>query len=775
MTLLRYLREKLHLHGTKLGCAEGGCGACTVMISYLNRNIDKVKHFAVNACLMPICALHGMAVTTVEGIGSTTTRLHPVQERIAKAHGSQCGFCTPGFVMSMYALLRNLPKPTLKDLETALQGNLCRCTGYRPILDGYLTFTKEFECGMGENCCKIKGNASLVDNKLYEPGKFVPYDPSQEPIFPPELKLSNGYDVENLFFENERGVKWYRPTELKMLLHLKKLHPSAKLVAGNTEIGVEVKFKHFDYKILINPSQIKELNSIEINNDGIKFGASVALTEIRNVLQQQIEILPEYETRIYRAIDDMMNYFSSQQTRNVATAGGSIMTSTPISDLNPIFLASNAELEIESLDGGRRKIKMDENFFIGYRKNVIKSDEVLLSISVPKTSKNQFFLAYKQAKRRDDDIAIVNSAFNITLNDDVIVDAKLAFGGMAATTIMAKKTSEAMCGLRWNRELVEIVNKNLIDEIPLSADAPGGFILYRRSLTLSLFFKAFLHISQSLEKTIGLNLLSERERSGIEGFTTLLPQSTQLFEKVSSNQPTTDPIHRPLIHASALKQATGEALYCDDIPRHDNELYVALVLSSKAYAKIISIDASDALKYPGVHAFYSAKDLDDDKNNSSPIFNDEQLFTKEIVTSHGQILGAIVGENQAIAQRAARMVKVEYEDLSPVIVTLEDAIEHKSYFPGYPKEHASGDYQQAFKEADHVVEGKVRTGGQEHFYLEMQSVIAVPRDVDELEIFASTQQPCDQQRRVAQFLGIPSNKVVCKTKRIGGDFLIKKF
>uniref|UniRef100_A0A3B5R0H3 Xanthine dehydrogenase n=1 Tax=Xiphophorus maculatus TaxID=8083 RepID=A0A3B5R0H3_XIPMA len=137
-TLLTYLRRKLGLTGTKLGCAEGGCGACTVMLS---RYQAEPQHYAVNACLAPLCSLHLVAVTTVEGIGSVARKLHPVQERIARSHGSQCGFCTPGIVMSMYALLRNNPTPNMADVEEAFQGNLCRCTGYRPILEGYKTFT----------------------------------------------------------------------------------------------------------------------------------------------------------------------------------------------------------------------------------------------------------------------------------------------------------------------------------------------------------------------------------------------------------------------------------------------------------------------------------------------------------------------------------------------------------------------------------------------------------------------------------------------------------
>ena len=347
LTLLRYLREKLRLCGTKLGCAEGGCGACTVMISKFDRKEKLVKHFAVNACLTPICSVHGLAVTTVEGIGSTKTRLHPVQERIAKAHGSQCGFCTPGIVMSMYALLRSSTKPNMKDLEVAFQGNLCRCTGYRPIIEGYRTFTEEYksECAMGDKCCKVNGNGcgAEVDDKLFEPSEFAPLDPSQEPIFPPELKLTDIYDLQVLRFKNERDVKWCRPTNLQQLLEIKKNHPEAKIIVGNTEVGVEVKFKKFDYKVLVNPTQIDELTSVVVTDGGLRIGSAVTLSEMQNALQLQIDSKPEHETRLFRAIVDMLHWFAGKQIRNAAGVGGNVMTASPISDLNPIFTAAGIE------------------------------------------------------------------------------------------------------------------------------------------------------------------------------------------------------------------------------------------------------------------------------------------------------------------------------------------------------------------------------------------------------------------------------------------------
>lgn len=380
---------------------------------------------------------------------------------------------------------------------------------------------------------------------------------------------------------------------------------------------------------------------------------------------------------------------------------------------------------MESIARGVHYVKMGKGFFIGYRKNIIKSDEVLISIQMPFTKENQHFLAYKQAKRRDDDIAIVNLALNVEFEPgtNIVKMLNMAFGGMAPTVAMTPKTSAAASGKAWNNELVETINKELIDELPLSPSAPGGMIQYRRSLTLSLFFKAYLHISQILENNIGAgSKVVERERSGAEVFHTLVPQSTQVYEKVSDGQPNFDPVGRPKVHLSAFKQTTGEAVYCDDMPKWENELYLALVLSTKAHAKILSINPNDALKLPGVYRFFCAEDLSSHANEVGPIFHDEYVFVSNKTTSQGQVIGAIVADTQDLAQLAARKVHIEYEEISPIIVTIEDAIEQNS-FHGDPKTMERGDYRKAFAESDYVVSGEARMGGQEHFYLGKNNMI----------------------------------------------------
>ncbi|KAG5459617.1 MAG: hypothetical protein BJ554DRAFT_8435 [Olpidium bornovanus] len=275
LTLLAYLRS-VGLTGTKLGCAEGGCGACTVLVSFYDEEARRVKHTSVNACLAPLCSLDGKHVITVEGIG-TYDNPHPAQERIALMFGSQCGFCTPGIVMALYALLRNNPSPTEGEIEDCFDGNLCRCTGYRPILDAAKTFACDkrnagccggnacgrmlpregkpsgLPTGCGEmDCCQTQTDfCSQEENHAFP-------KPSQDVIFPPAL-LKYAQSPKKFLEFTSRRCKWIRPNTIDELLEVKRRYPQAKLVAGNTEVGIEVKFRRLKYPVLIYVADIAEL------------------------------------------------------------------------------------------------------------------------------------------------------------------------------------------------------------------------------------------------------------------------------------------------------------------------------------------------------------------------------------------------------------------------------------------------------------------------------------------------------------------------------------
>ncbi|XP_071497121.1 xanthine dehydrogenase/oxidase-like [Diadema antillarum] len=779
MNLLYYLRKHLRLTGSKLSCSEGGCGACTVMVSS-STPTGHVTHRAVNACLVPVCSVHGTAVTTVEGIGSVKTKLHPVQERIAKAHGSQCGFCTPGMVMSMYALLRNNPQPTMEDIHSSLEGNLCRCTGYRPILEGFKTFT-------GDGCCggkcmtdsNIRNGEQATDDEntaavLFDESEFAEYEPTQDIIFPPELMLASSQPPQSLTFRGER-VTWYRPTSLAEVLALKARFPDARLVAGNTEIGIEMRFGNQLYPVLICVTHVQELTDMEVNDDGIVVGSSVTLSRLEQFLKTLISDHPEHKTRVFSAIVEMLRWFAGAQIRNMAAVGGNIVTGSPVSDLNPIFMAAKCTVELVSQSHGSRFVTMNEDFFTGYRKNILMPDEILRSITIPFTRQNEYVFAFKQSPRREDDIAVVNAGmrvlFGVEAATPVIEDITLAFGGMAATTVLALQTMASLKRKSWDSNMLENALSALERDLPLPAGAPGGMETYRKSLTLSFFFKFYLMVLDQLSMCQpDLNVfLSSREKSATSLYQLLPVRGAQVYERVPSGQPSRDPVGRPIPHKAALQHATGEAVYVDDMPSVVGELYMSFVLSQRAHAKIISVDASSALALDGVLDFVSANDIPGIKKVGGPIVADEELFATEEVFHVGQRIGVVLAETQVLAQRAAKLVKVEYEDLESII-TIQEAVEKQSFF-GDAAVLQRGDPEEVFSTCDHVIEGELSIGGQEHFYLETQCALVVPKGEDsELEVFAAAQDPTAVQKMVAGVLDVPRNRITCRVKRLGGGF-----
>ncbi|XP_038045060.1 xanthine dehydrogenase/oxidase-like [Patiria miniata] len=778
MTLLTYLRNKLRLTGSKLGCGEGGCGACTIMVSKYSPKDKTISHLAVNACLTPICSVHGMAVTTVEGIGSTTTRLHPVQERLAKAHGSQCGFCTPGIVMSMYTLLRNRPQPTMEEIESAFEGNLCRCTGYRPILQGYKTFTKEGCCG-GNNaaCCRnvpsnVDGQEEGVSTKMFDPSEFAPYDPSQESIFPPELMITLKETTPRMQkFASDR-VTWFRPVTLRQLLELKANNPQAKVVAGNSEVGVEVKFKNQCYPVLVDITYIPELTSVEKTPSGVRIGASVSLTSVGDYMKEIIQEEPEHKTRVFAAIVEMLRWFAGHQIRNVACIGGNIATGSPISDLNPLLMAAVCTVELVS-SSGKRTVNMDGNFFTGYRKNVIKTDEIILAINVPFTSENEYYYGYKQSPRREDDIAIVNAGMRVVLKPGTneVQDCTIAYGGMAPTTVLATKTMKNIMGRPWSDGLVEVMTPLLLEDLPLSPGAPGGMEPYRQSLTLSFFFKFYLAVLEQIHlKQPGLrgSTMPPSFSSANQPYHKNSARGVQMYQEVPSGQPDSDAVGRPVTHQSAFKQVTGEAVYVDDMPHNEIELYLGMVLSKKAHANILSVDTTEALAIDGVHSYVSADDVPGSNMSGTSQEYDDLLFAEKEVNSIGQVIGVVVADNQAIAQRAAKLVRVEYEEL-PTVITIQDAIEENSFFPdGYRLR--KGNVKEAFDSSDHIIEGELKIGAQEHFYLETITTLVIPGEGGEVEVISASQAPSRIQTMVARALGVAKHRVVSRVKRLGGGF-----
>uniref|UniRef100_W5MWS9 aldehyde oxidase n=1 Tax=Lepisosteus oculatus TaxID=7918 RepID=W5MWS9_LEPOC len=779
-TLLSYIREKLRLTGTKYACGGGGCGACTVMVSKYQPQTKSIRsHFSANACLLPICLLTEAAVTTVEGIGSTKTRIHPVQERIAKAHGSQCGFCTPGMVMSMYTLLRNIPEPTMEDIQEALGGNLCRCTGYRPILDGYKTF-----CGEASNCCQTNSNGDCclneellgqdkenVFSELFNKDDLIPLDPTQELIFPPELIImAEKQERKSLTFRGER-ITWISPVSLEELIQLKSSYPNAPLVIGNTNIGPEIKFKGILHPVIISPTRISELYNVMKTTEGVSIGAGCSLSTVIKLLEELVSSLPEEETEIFRALLKQMKNVGGQQIRNVASLGANIVSAHPNSDLNPVLAAANCTLSVVS-QGGKENIILNEDFFVGFGKTALTPDEILVSVFIPFSKRGEFVRVFRQAPRQENAFCSVNSGMKVQFKEGtaVVEDLSIFYGGVGPCTVKAKKTCQEIIGRPWNEKTISEAYRLLLDEIELPPSAPGGMVEFRRALTLSFLFKFYLEMLQKLgEMNVTLEDVPGEFASAIRFFPQKREHSVQEFQVVAHDQPCWDPVGHPIMHRSAISQATGEAVYCDDIPKTEGELFLVLVTSTRPHAKLIGIDTSEALKVPGVVDVITAKDIPGKKFRTFTNI-DEELLAENEVSCVGQLVCAVVADTKPHAKRGAAAIKITYEDLQPLIFTIQEAIEKQSFFKPQ-RRIEKGNVEEAFEKADQVLEGEIQIGGQEHFYMETQSMLVIPVQEDkEFKVFIATQHPSYTQEAVAETLGIPSNRVSCHVKRLGGAF-----
>lgn len=622
ITLLEYLRG-VGLTGTKLGCAEGGCGACTVVVSQMNPTTKKLYHASVNACLAPLVSVDGKHVITVEGIGNVKSP-HPAQERIAMGMGSQCGFCTPGIVMSLYALLRNDTDPTELEVEEAFDGNLCRCTGYRPILDAAQSFSKGRGCGQatangGSGCCMENGNGtkngcgghqSNGANKSQSVTKFTPpgfieYNPETQLIFPPALIK---HQFRPLAFGNKRK-RWYRPVTMKQLLEIKRAYPSAKVIGGSTETQIEIKFKAMQYTASVFVGDIAALRQYSFQEDHLEIGGNVVLTDLEDICLQALEHYGPIKGQPFKAIHKQIRYFAGRQIRNVGTPAGNLATASPISDLNPVFVATNTVLVAKSLDK-EVEIPMSQ-FFKGYRTTALAPDAIIASLHIPTASeKGEYLRAYKQAKRKDDDIAVVNAALRVSLDANHYVQSvDLVYGGMAAITVAAKEAVTYLTGKQWTEpKTLEGTMNALEKDFDLRFGVPGGMATYRKSLALGFFYRFYHEVLSELAlrtSDVDDDVRGEIEReisTGKKDHDATVKYEQRVLGKANP-------------HVAALKQCTGEAQYTDDIPVQKNELYGVMVLSTKAHAKLVNVDVEPAMSLPGVFEWVDRHDLPNPEAN----------------------------------------------------------------------------------------------------------------------------------------------------------------
>lgn len=429
-TVLQHLREDLHCTGTKEGCAEGDCGACTVMVGELRDGELQLK--TVNSCIQLLPTLDGKALFTVEDLKQDDGALHPVQQALVECHGSQCGFCTPGFVMSLWGLYLQQEgragAPARKEIDDALSGNLCRCTGYRPIIDA--------ACRMGE---------------------LPPIDFDRAALQQPLQALQRG----ETFTYSHADQTFHAPRTLQQLVELRRTHPHAVMLAGSTDVGLWVTKQMRDLDDIIYIGQVAELKTVTERDGQLEIGAGVSLDDAYRALCRHY---PEQLT-------EMWQRFASLPIRNAGTLGGNVANGSPIGDSMPWLIALGTEVVLRGSEGQR--CMPLENLYLAYQKKDMRADEFVEAVRVPLPQPQLQFRTYKLAKRFDQDISAVCAAFSFVRDDaggDTFVrDARIAFGGMAATPKRAAKAEAAMNGQPWNEATLEVVVAMLAqDYAPLS-------------------------------------------------------------------------------------------------------------------------------------------------------------------------------------------------------------------------------------------------------------------------------------------------------------------
>ncbi|MFW8596134.1 xanthine dehydrogenase small subunit [Cribrihabitans neustonicus] len=406
-TLLDYLRLDKRLTGTKEGCAEGDCGACTVLVGRLHQG--GLRYEAVNACIRFLASLNGCHVVTIEHLSGPSGRLHPVQQAMVEYHGSQCGFCTPGFVMSLYALWMEKPQPTEAEVETAVQGNLCRCTGYAPIVRAALAVN---EYGTPANDYLNTERAALT-------ARLEALQPAARVVTGPE---------------DDRAIL---PKDVADLARVLAENPEATIVAGSTDVGLWVTKFMRPISPVVFVTHLEELKDVELTDDALTIGAGVTYTESEAAIREAFPHLREFWDRI-----------AGWQVRNMGTIGGNIANGSPIGDTPPVLIALGAEVTLQK-QGGSRTLPL-EKFFIDYGKQDREPGDFVASIRIPRRKEGQIDAAYKISKRRDEDISSVAAGISVTVADGVITGARIAFGGMAATPKRATAAEAALIGQTWS-------------------------------------------------------------------------------------------------------------------------------------------------------------------------------------------------------------------------------------------------------------------------------------------------------------------------------------
>ncbi len=413
-TVLDHLREKLHRTGTKEGCAEGDCGACVVMVGELNAQGNAIDYIAVNSCIQLLPSLDGKSVKTVESLKNPDGTLHPVQQEMVACHGSQCGFCTPGIVMSLVNLVQKNDNPSRLQITDALSGNLCRCTGYKPIVES------------AQKACAHKAQLKLQDSADVPLLKEIARSKN------PTVTLDGEILVQPVV-RTRKGNEFVSPATLAEVADYLVKHPQTTLLAGSTEIGLQVNKQFTRPEHIMYLGNVTELRQVQDSTQAWRIGAMVSLEQTLDLIRHA-----------YPDFAEVLRRFGSPPIRSTATLAGNIANGSPIGDSMPCLMALGATLVLRRGDQ-TRQVALDQ-FYTGQKKNVLQAGEFIEAIVLPKPLAGQVFRAHKVSKRFEQDISATCAAICYTLKQGRLSGVRLAYNGLAPSPCRAPKLEAVLEG-----------------------------------------------------------------------------------------------------------------------------------------------------------------------------------------------------------------------------------------------------------------------------------------------------------------------------------------
>eukprot|EP01094_Clydonella_sp_ATCC50884_P005714 TRINITY_DN1466_c0_g1_i1.p1 TRINITY_DN1466_c0_g1~~TRINITY_DN1466_c0_g1_i1.p1 ORF type:complete len:1300 (-),score=523.01 TRINITY_DN1466_c0_g1_i1:381-3914(-) len=652
-------------------------------------------------------------------------------------------------VMTMYSTLKSGEELSMSNIEQRLDGNICRCTGYRPILDA---------------CKSLASDSTVVDHVCKNAHELPAHDPAKDPPFPEFLgKVSRGGAFS---CAGEDGSQWVRATTLGGVFEALAANPepgAVKLIVGNTCHGI---YKEDPARVFVDLQYVHELTAVHSDADGVTVGAAASITSLHRALKAAVAEKPERACTL-EALAKHVLRVANVHVRNAGSVGGNLaMAKTRgfLSDLSTILLGIDAQVTLASANG-MRTVTMEE--FLA--EPVFAPGEIAYSIRVPFDSPRTTFLTYKAALRAQNSHAYVNAAIKTRAAEDGTVEAcRVAVGGVmrddaaGSHALLAGETAAALVGQKPSKEALAAALAAAHRE--LCVDAANHDAAYRKTLLCGFIYK---HVVALMGEGAPAAALSASR------------DVTQRAPSRGSQSFTTTDEHGIVAQAvpkiSAGVQATGEARFTDDIALHANALFGIPVLASIGRGKLLRVDASAALAVRGVVAFVSAADIErlGGKNNCSAMGQTHTVLVSDVVSYHSQPIGVIVAESERIGRRAAKLVKAEYDTEGKTVVkTIDEALAEPELF-GTPiaNEHVVGDTAAAFsRDGVRTVEGEVRMGEQKHFYMEPQVAYAVPDEDGAITMYFPNQWPDAAQSGVAMALGLPMHKVNVVHRRGGGGF-----